>query len=140
MKRNRPNAVSIRSDRAVVALVTAGTDSGMNHLARPAMYDAFHEVANLSAPDGASRVYDVVGNICESADFFARDRALPAISNGDLLGIMDVGAYGISMSSQYNMRPLPAEIVIGMDGVPRCVRERLSAADLIDRFLRDEVG
>jgi len=87
-----------------------GTDTGFNHLVRPAMYDSYHRIDNLSNPNGALQTVDVVGNICESGDIFARDRPLSEARVGDILAIRDTGAYGMSMASTYNLRPLPAEV------------------------------
>lgn len=113
-------------------VVFAGTDSGMGHLIRPALYGAYHEVTNLSNPAGESRIYDVVGNICETGDFFARARAVQHIRVGDVLGILDAGAYAMSMASEYNMRPLPAEVVVE-SGEARLVRDRESPDHLAGR-------
>ena len=113
----------------------AGVDSGMGHLSRPAIYGAYHAVYNLSHPDGELNTYDIVGNICESADFFARERAIQEIRVGDLLAILDVGAYGMSMASLYNMRPLPAQLWLPAEGTEiRLVTARESATELIDRL------
>jgi diaminopimelate decarboxylase len=90
----------------------AGVDSGMNHLVRPAMYGAFHEVVNLSNPSGPLEKYDIVGNICESADFFAKGRMIQKLSEGDVVAVLDTGAYGMSMANTYNMRSLPAEVFV----------------------------
>ena len=120
----------------------AGTDSGMNHLIRPAIYDAYHHVVNLSNPDGPLRTYDVVGNICESGDYFARDREIAEIREGDVLAVLDVGAYGLSMASLYNLRPLPAEALLpaAPGARPRLLRPRRSPRALIDAFLAERTG
>ena len=120
----------------------AGTDSGMNHLIRPAIYDAYHHVVNLSNPDGPLRTYDVVGNICESGDYFARDREIAEIREGDVLAVLDVGAYGLSMASLYNLRPLPAEALLpaAPGAAPRLLRPRRSPRALIDAFLAEHTG
>jgi len=122
------NTVKVTEERTF-----AGTDSGMNHLVRPAMYGAYHEVRNLSNPDGPVQPYDIVGNICESADFFAKDRDLPELREGDILGVMKAGAYGMSMANAYNMRSLPAEIWVSTDGSQRVIRERESAEAVAER-------
>jgi diaminopimelate decarboxylase len=110
-----------------------GVDSGMGHLLRPALYNAYHSISNLSNPGGELQKYDVVGNICESADFFARDRAIQTIREGDLLAIQDTGAYGMSMSSFYNTRALPAEVFIDGDvDDPFVARTPMSSSELID--------
>ena len=106
----------------------------MGHLLRPVIYGAHHTIYNLSNPDGVPRTYDVVGNICESADFFARDREVQEIREGDILAIMDVGAYGMSMASEYNLRPLPAEIMILENGDTEIISHRESAEEMIDRI------
>jgi diaminopimelate decarboxylase len=110
--------------------VFVGTDTGFNHLVRVAMYDAFHRIDNLSRPDAPRRKVDVVGNICESGDIFARDRELPLPQPGDLLAIRDAGAYGFAMASTYNLRPLPAEVAVE-GGAARLVRPRQRIADLL---------
>ena len=103
----------------------AVVDAAMNDLIRPALYDAWHEVLPVrEAAESAAqpRVYDVVGPVCESADFLARDRRL-AVASGDLLAVMCAGAYGMAMSSNYNSRPRPAEVLV--EGAnARLVRER----------------
>ncbi|NNF03781.1 MAG: diaminopimelate decarboxylase [Rhodothermales bacterium] len=114
----------------------AGLDTGMNHLLRPALYGSYHHVVNCSNPDGAVQTYDVVGNICESADFFGRDRAVAEIREGDVLAICDAGAYGISMASTYNLRPLPAEVFVDAEnGEARLIRPRQSSADLVREIM-----
>ena len=90
----------------------AGTNSGMTHLIRPAMYGAYHKIGNISNPDGRKQKVTVVGNICESSDVFAKNRQIPFISEGDLLVIRDAGAHSFAMSSRYNGRLLPAEVLI----------------------------
>lgn len=88
-------------------------DSGMNHLIRPALYQAHHQILPLTKRPGEIRSYDVVGPICESADFFAKARDLTEVQEGDWLAIMDVGAYGASMANTYNLQELPREMAIG---------------------------
>ena len=110
-----------------------GTDTGFNHLVRVAMYDAYHRISNLTRPTAPLRTVDVVGNICESGDVFARARELPAPELGDLLAIHDTGAYGMAMASTYNTRPLPAEVVIDA-GVPRLARRRQTIDDLLAAY------
>ncbi len=115
----------------------AGLDTGMGHLLRPALYDAWHTICNLSRPDGTPKTYDVVGNICESADFFARDRGVPELAEGDIVAILDTGAYGMSLSSTYNMRPLPAEVWIHTDGTPELIRRRLTPTEFAMAYLNE---
>ena len=101
-----------------------GVDAGFNTLVRPTMYGSYHPilVANkLGASD--KETYDVVGPICESGDSLANDRAMPTIEEGDLLAVLNAGAYGFSMSSQYNSRPRAAEVLI-RQGKSFLIRER----------------
>lgn len=114
----------------------AGTDSGMGHLVRPAMYGAYHALYNLSNPDGALQPYDVTGNICESGDLFARDRLVQTIREGDILAILDTGAYGMSMGSTYNLRALPAEVLIDEAG-PTLIRPRQHPEALVEALLQE---
>ena len=110
----------------------AGTDSGMNHLVRPSMYGSYHHVVNLSNLKGPKCIYDVVGNICESSDFFAKDRSVAELREGDIIGVLDAGAYGMSMSTRYNLRSEPAEIWVAPDGTTRVIRDRLTLDQLVD--------
>jgi len=106
----------------------AVVDAAMNDLMRPALYGAWHDVVSLS-PQGAHRaVWEIVGPVCESGDFLAHDREL-ALNEGDLLAIMSAGAYGMSMSSNYNTRPRAAEVMLRAGGAT-LIRERESVADL----------
>jgi diaminopimelate decarboxylase len=108
-----------------------GVDAGFNTLVRPTMYGSYHQiiVANkLNAPEEA--VCDVVGPICESGDVLAKDRRLPLIQEGDLLAVLNVGAYGFAMSSQYNARPRAAEVLV-KSGKVTIVREREQLDDLV---------
>jgi diaminopimelate decarboxylase len=91
-------------------------DAGMNDLVRPSLYDAYHEICPLDnrrmLSSGSMKLSDVVGPICESGDFLAKDRLLPLFDNGDLLAVMGAGAYGFSMASNYNSRRRPAEVLV----------------------------
>lgn len=111
------------------ATVFVGVDSGLNHFIRPMMYGAFHQIFNVSNPEGTIRIYSIVGNICET-DTFASDRKLNEVREGDLLGMRNAGAYGFSMASNYNSRFRPAEVMI-YDGKPHLVRERETMQDLL---------
>ncbi len=111
------------------ATVFAGVNSGFNHLIRPMMYDAYHHISNLSNPSGTERIYTVVGNICET-DTFAWDRTLPEIREGDLLLFHNAGAYGFEMSSNFNSRLRPAEVMV-TNGKPTLIRRRDSLEDLL---------
>ena len=106
-----------------------GIDTGLNHLIRPMMYDAYHRIENLSNPNGERRPYTVVGYICET-DTFASDRLLPEVRPGDILAIQNAGAYGFSMSSNYNGRLRPAEVLIHR-GEAKLIRRRESLDDLL---------
>ena len=110
-----------------------GTDIGFNVLIRPAMYDSFHDLEAYrgdGADAGEPVLQTVVGNICESGDILAKDRLLPPLRVGDVVGVLDAGAYGFSMASNYNQRYLPAEVLIGADGAPRLIRRRETEKDL----------
>ncbi len=124
-----------RVAEGTTARVFAGTDSGFNHLIRPTLYDAYHALYNLSNPAGALCTYDVVGNICESGDLFARARAVQELRRGDLLAILGAGAYGMAMASTYNLRPLPAEVLVREDGTARLARARQSPEALAAHLL-----
>ncbi len=109
------------------------TDAGMNDLIRPALYHAHHEIIPVKQPAPSNkrhREVDIVGPVCESGDFFARDRVLPAVRPGDLILLLDAGAYGMSQTSNYNTRPRPAEVLI--DGhTARLIRRRETMRDLL---------
>ena len=106
-------------------------DAAMNDLARPSLYNAYHGIqAVRPREDAAPLVGDVVGPICESGDFLAKDRELPAVEPGDLLAVMSAGAYGFSMSSNYNARPRSAEVLVRGDRYA-IIRDRESYEDLI---------
>ncbi len=105
-------------------------DAGHNDLIRPAFYDAWHRIAPLRPRPGAARRVDIVGPICETADFFALERPLAPVRAGDLLAIYDAGAYGFSLSSNYNARPRAAEVLLE-NGRARLIRRRETHADLM---------
>ncbi|MDD5618677.1 MAG: diaminopimelate decarboxylase [Candidatus Omnitrophica bacterium] len=108
-------------------------DSGMSDLIRPTLYEAYHEVVPLHKKSKTrQKTYDVVGPICESGDFLAKDRQIAQVNAGDYLAIMCAGAYGFSMSSNYNSRPRPAEVLVKGDKY-FLVRERESYRDLVKR-------
>lgn len=143
---NRPESLIFAPGRAIVAnagiLVTkieyikkthekyfAIVDAGMNDLVRPALYEAWHNILPVNLTDHNNRrQYDIVGPVCESSDFLAKDREL-AINEGDLLAVMTAGAYGFSMSSNYNSRPRVAEIMVD-DKAAYLIRSRESLIDL----------
>ena len=106
-------------------------DAAMNDLIRPALYGAFHQIVPVTAPAANSKeTVDVVGPVCETGDFLARDRELPIVQEGDLLAVLDAGAYGMALASNYNTRPRPAEILIDAKTV-KLIRRRESVADLL---------
>lgn len=106
----------------------AGVDSGLNHLIRPMFYGSWHEIENISNPEGPINLYTVVGNICET-DTFAEDRPLNEVREGDYLLFHNAGAYGFEMSSNYNSRYRPAEVMV-QDGKARLIRRREEFEDL----------
>lgn len=109
-----------------------GTDTGFNVLARPIMYDSYHEIINASNMNTEEKeTVDICGNICESGDLLARDRELAPTKEGDTLAILDAGAYGFTMSSNYNCRLKPAEVLITEDGDAKLIRERETLDDLL---------
>ena len=105
------------------------TDAGMNDLIRPSLYGAHHAIEPVAAPRKGAETVDVVGPVCESGDFLARDRELPPLRRGDLLAVLDAGAYGLSLSSNYNTRPRPAEALVEGKRA-RLIRKRESVKDL----------
>ncbi len=111
------------------------TDAAMNDLIRPSLYGAYQEIQNCEKRNGCE-VVDVVGPICESGDFFAKEREMTASQQGDCLAVMSAGAYGMSMASRYNTRRLPAEVLVTTDG--RCLQIR--ARDTYEDMVRNEVG
>lgn len=116
-----------------------GTDLGFNVLMRPMLYDSYHHVKVLKNPD---KIIDkeilepvnIVGNICESGDIIAKGRELPVINEGDIIQVMDAGAYGFVMSSNYNCRLRPAEVLIDLEGNDRLIRKRETLEDLLRHF------
>jgi diaminopimelate decarboxylase len=105
------------------------TDAGMNDLVRPALYQAYHQIDAVDAVTGTV-VADVVGPICESGDFFAQDRTMPDVTAGALLAVQTAGAYGYTMSSNYNSRPRPAEVMVDGDRFA-VITERERLEDLV---------
>jgi diaminopimelate decarboxylase len=105
-------------------------DAAMNDLIRPALYDAYHDILPLRQRSGKTRRMDVVGPVCETGDFLARDREMPEVLPGDVLAICTAGAYGFAQSSSYNARRRPAEVLVEGDAW-RIVRQRETYEDLI---------
>lgn len=119
--------------KQTTATVFVGVNSGFNHLIRPMFYESYHRISNISNPDGAKRIYTVVGNICET-DTFAWDRVLNEVSEGDLLVFHNAGAYGFEMSSNFNSRLKPAEVLV-TNGKAKLIRK----ADEFKDLLRNQV-
>jgi diaminopimelate decarboxylase len=115
-----------------------GTDLGFNVLIRPVMYDSHHDIEiyrGTNILSSGEELVTIVGNICETGDIIAKDRKLPEIFENDILGVLDSGAYGYSMSSNYNSRLKPAEVLIEADGNPRLIRRRDTLDDLVRNFV-----
>lgn len=118
------NVIKQTADRTFVAV-----NSGFNHLIRPMMYDAYHTIENISNPGGVEKAYTVVGNICET-DTFGSDRKIAEIKEDDYLVFYNAGAYGFEMSSNFNSRLKPAEVMI-KDGKPYLIRKKEEFEDLL---------
>jgi len=119
--------------KQTTATVFVGVNSGFNHLIRPMFYEAYHRIENISNPHGSERIYTVVGNICET-DTFAWDRKLNEVREGDYLVFYNAGAYGFEMSSNFNSRLKPAEVLI-KDGEAHLIRKR----DVFEDLLKNQV-
>lgn len=119
--------VTVIKDTANTTFVAV--DSGLNHLIRPMMYDAYHHIENISNPNGEKKTYTVTGNICET-DTFAANRAISEIREGDYLALLNAGAYGFEMASNYNSRYKPAEVLV-RDTKARLIRKRDEMSDLL---------
>jgi diaminopimelate decarboxylase len=105
-------------------------DAAMNDLIRPSLYQAEHQIVPIHACDATSEIVDIVGPVCESGDFFARDRLLPVVNEGELLAILDTGAYGMVLASNYNTRPRAAEVLV--DGKSaKLIRKRETVSDIL---------
>jgi diaminopimelate decarboxylase len=105
-------------------------DAGMNDLIRPSLYSAYHRILPVIRKQRSAVLYDVVGPICESGDFLAKERELKEIERGEYLAVMGAGAYGFSMSSNYNCRPKAAEVMV-KDREHFLIRERETYYDLL---------
>ena len=121
--------VSANIVKATPSVTFVGVNSGLNHLIRPMMYDAYHDIINISNPNGTLKVYTVVGNICET-DTFGSDRKLNEVREGDFIIIKNAGAYGFTMSSNYNSRLRPPEVLV-INGQAKLIRKREELEDLI---------
>ena len=118
----------VNSVKKTPAKKFVNVDSGFNTLLRPAMYDAYHQV-HVVGKKGVEETYDIAGSLCESSDILAKERKLPKIDEGDVIAIHNAGAYGFSMASAYNSKPLPAEVLVRRDRVD-VIRERSGIEDL----------
>jgi len=105
-------------------------DGAMNDLLRPVLYEAFHEIRPVVRGGNGTITADVVGPVCESGDFFAREREMPQVNRGDLLAVMSAGAYGFVMASNYNSRPRAPEVIVN-GAEYQVVRERETFEDVI---------
>lgn len=115
--------------KQTTSTVFLGVNSGQNHLIRPMFYNAYHRIENVSNPNGPKKLYTVVGYICET-DTFAYDRPINETKEGDVLAIYNAGAYGFSMSNQYNSRLRPAEVLV-RDNVGHLIRRRETLEDIV---------
>src|SRR5581483_2057654 len=112
-------------------------DAGMNDLIRPSLYQAYHEIIPVALKHSAEQeIVDVVGPVCETGDFFARDRQMPEVTEGELLAILDAGAYGMALASNYNTRPRPAEVLVDRKS-SKVIRRRETISDLIRNEIED---
>ncbi|MCL2473320.1 MAG: diaminopimelate decarboxylase [Alphaproteobacteria bacterium] len=118
-----------------------GTDLGFNVLKRPVMYDSYHSIhvakKDTKAKDNTKHTYNIVGNICESGDIIAKQRELPHIDENDIIAVRDAGAYGFAMSSNYNCRLRPAEVLKELSGAFRLIRRRETFEDLVECYVLD---
>jgi diaminopimelate decarboxylase len=105
-------------------------DAAMNDLIRPSLYAAHHQIVPVNANGTAKAQCDIVGPVCESGDFFAREREMPEVGEGELLAILDAGAYGMSLASNYNTRMRPAEVLVEGDAV-KVIRRREQIEDVL---------
>lgn len=128
----------VNTIKQTTSSIFVGLDTGFNHLIRPTLYQAYHHISNLSHPDGKSKIYSVVGYVCET-DTFAWDRQLPEAREGDILCFHNAGAYGFMMASNYNSRLRPAEVLV--DGKEtRLIRRKETLADLLATQMLEHKG
>lgn len=123
--------------KQTTATTFIGINSGFNHLIRPMFYDAYHRISNISAPEGAERIYTVVGNLCET-DTFAWDRKINEVHEGDYLVFHNAGAYGFEMSSSFNSRCRPAEVMF-YENKPYLIRRREELSDILAKQVECEI-
>jgi diaminopimelate decarboxylase len=112
-----------------------GLNTGFHHLVRPAMYGSYHHIVNASNLNGEIEVADIVGNLCESTDIFARQREIAKTKEGDLVAILDAGAYGLAQGTNYNLRPFACEVMVKEDGELVETRTRQSFEDVMKNFI-----
>ncbi|MCF8253135.1 MAG: diaminopimelate decarboxylase [Bacteroidia bacterium] len=129
--------VKVNVLKQTTATVFVGVDSGLNHLIRPMLYDSYHSIVNISNPEGKQRIYTVVGYICET-DTFGWDRKLSEVHEGDILCFKNAGAYGMTMSSNYNARYRPAEVLV-WNGKAQLIRKREEFSDIIRNEIEAEL-
>lgn len=129
--------VKVNVVKQTTSTVFAGVDSGLNHLIRPMLYDAYHRIVNISKTEGRSRIYTIVGYICET-DTFGVNRKLTEISEGDVLAFYNAGAYCYTMASNYNSRYRPAEVLIH-EGKDYLIRQRETMEDLVRNQTNPEI-
>jgi diaminopimelate decarboxylase len=123
--------------KQTTATVFAGIDTGLNHFIRPMFYDAYHDILNISKSGGSTRIYTVVGYICET-DTFGWNRKINEITEGDILCFKNAGAYCFSMASNYNSRYRPAEVLIH-EGKDYLIRQRETMDDLLRNQVKIEL-
>lgn len=129
--------VKVTTVKQTTSTVFVGVNSGQNHLIRPMFYNAYHKIENISNPNGPLKLYSVVGYICES-DTLGYDRLLPEVREGDILAIHNAGAYGFTMSNQYNARLRPAEALIHNDNT-FLIRKRETLEDVYRNEIEVEI-
>jgi diaminopimelate decarboxylase len=127
--------VKVNVLKQTTAAMFVGVDSGLNHLIRPMLYNGYHHITNVSNPEGALRLYTVVGYICET-DTFGWDRKLNEVREGDILAFNNAGAYGMTMASNYNSRFRPAEVLI-KNGKAELIRRRENLEDILRNQIID---
>lgn len=129
--------VSANVIKQTTSTVFVGVNSGQNHLVRPMMYDAYHHITNISNPVGTKRIYSVVGYICET-DTFGWDRQLNEVREGDILAFHNAGAYGFTMSSNYNSRVRPAEVLV-YKGKAHLIRRHELLEEMLGTMVDEEI-
>ncbi|MGB4840962.1 MAG: diaminopimelate decarboxylase [Saprospiraceae bacterium] len=129
--------VKVNVVKQTTSTVFAGVDSGLNHLIRPMLYDSYHKIVNISKTEGRHRIYNIVGYICET-DTFGVNRKMTEINEGDILAFHNAGAYCFTMSSNYNSRYRPAEVLIH-EGKDYLIRERETMEDILKNQINIDI-